>query len=111
MSWQEPIAINPEVLAGKPVVKGTRLAVEFIIDLLAAGRTEAQILEDYPGLTAEDIRACLACASASLKAEKTRTVAERRPFKGRPVVTEIDPADWPYGPESGCKEEWEEAGE
>ncbi len=123
MSWQERITLDPEVLVGKPVVKGTRLAVEFVVDLLAAGRTEAEILENYPGLTREDVRACLACASASLKAEKTRTVpvesttlsgrhgAERRPFKGRPVVTEIDPAAWPYGPEPGCKEEWEEAGE
>ncbi len=109
MSWQERITLDPEAVVGKPVVKGTRFAVEFIVDLLAAGRTEAEILEDYPGLTREDVRACLACASASLKAEKTRTVAERSPFKGRPVVTEIDPADWPYGPEPGCKEEWEEA--
>lgn len=111
MDWPERITLDPKVLVGKPVVKGTRLAVEFIIDLLAAGRTEAEILEDYPGLTAEDIRACLACASAALKAENAHTVAERRPFKGRPVVTRIDPADWPYPPEPGCKEEWEKAGE
>jgi uncharacterized protein (DUF433 family) len=70
MQWQERITIDPDVLVGKPVVKGTRLAVEFIVDLLAQGWTEAEILRNYPGLTAEDIHACLAYASASLRAEK-----------------------------------------
>ncbi len=107
---QERIVVDPEILVGKPVVRGTRLAVEFVVDLLAGGWTEGEILEGYPGLTRDDIRACLARASAALKAEKAHTAAERRPFKGRPVVAKIDPADWPYPPEPGCKEEWEEAG-
>lgn len=59
MDWKERIEIRPEVLTGKPVVKGTRLSVEFILDLLAGGWTEADILESYPHLTAEDVRACL----------------------------------------------------
>lgn len=67
-SWQERISVNPNVLVGKPVVKGTRLAVEFIIDLLAHGWSEAEILDSYPGVTREDIRACLAYASATLHA-------------------------------------------
>jgi len=62
--------INPKILVGKPVVKGTRLAVEFIIDLLAQGWTEVEILRNYPGLTHEDIQACLAYASSVLKDEK-----------------------------------------
>ena len=70
MAWQDRIVIDPSVLVGKPVVRGTRLAVEFIIDLLAQGWTEAQIVENYPGLTAEDIRACLAYASERLHAGK-----------------------------------------
>jgi len=70
MSWQERIVINPEILAGKPIIKGTRLAVNFIVDLLAQGWTEAEILENYPGITVEDIRACLHYASALLQAEK-----------------------------------------
>ena len=111
MNWQERITLDPEILVGKPAVKGTRLAVEFIVDLLAGGWTEAEILDNYPGLTREDIRACLACASAALKEGNGRALAENLPFKGRPVVTRIDPADWPYPPEPGCKEEWEEAGE
>jgi len=64
MTWQDRIVVDPAVLVGKPVVKGTRLAVEFIIDLLAQGWSEADILDSYPGLTREDIQACLAYASA-----------------------------------------------
>ena len=64
------IVVDPEILVGKPVVRGTRLAVEFIIDLLAQGWTEEEILDNYPGLTREDIRACLVYASRVLKAEK-----------------------------------------
>lgn len=70
MNWQERIIINPDVLVGKPVIKGTRLAVEFIIDLLAQGWDEDEILRNYPGLTNDDIRACLSYASDILRAEK-----------------------------------------
>jgi uncharacterized protein (DUF433 family) len=70
MNWQERITVDPAILVGKPVVKGTRLAVEFIIDLMAQGWTESEIREGYPGLTHEDILACLAYASAALQAEK-----------------------------------------
>ena len=59
----ERIVIDSEVLAGKPVIRGTRLAVEFILELLAAGQPEAALLADYPGLTHEDILACLSYAS------------------------------------------------
>ena len=70
MNWQERIVVNPDILVGKPVVKGTRLAVEFIVDLLAQGWSESEILRNYPGLTHEDILACLGYASAILHAEK-----------------------------------------
>ena len=70
MNWEERIQVDPSVLVGKPVIKGTRLAVEFIIDLLAQGWTEKQIQESYPGITHEDIQACLAYASAVLHAER-----------------------------------------
>lgn len=63
MEWSERIHADPDILAGKPVIRGTRLAVEFILELLAAGRSAAEILDDYPGLTKEDILACLAYAS------------------------------------------------
>ncbi len=63
MGWEERIELRPEVLTGKPVVRGTRIAVEFVIELLADGWSEATIIEQYPGLMAEDIRACLWYAS------------------------------------------------
>ena len=73
MNRQDRIVIDPGILVGKPVVKGTRLAVEFIIDLLAQGWTRAEILRNYPGLTRKDIQACLTYASMVLKVEKVYT--------------------------------------
>jgi uncharacterized protein (DUF433 family) len=70
MKWQERIVVDAEIVAGKPVVKGTRLAVEFIVDLLAQGWPQTEIMRNYPGLTEEDIRACLNYASAVLRAER-----------------------------------------
>ena len=68
--WQKRIVIDPQVLLGKPVIKGTRLAVEFVVGLLAEGWSEADILKNYQGLTHDDILACLAYASERLHAEK-----------------------------------------
>jgi len=62
MEWRERIGVQPDVAFGKPVVKGTRLAVEFVIDLLVHGCTVEEILENYPQLKREDILACLAYA-------------------------------------------------
>lgn len=70
MSWDQRIELNPDVLAGKPVIKGTRLAVELVVDLLAQGWTEDEIIRNYPTLTRDDIRACLQYASAALQDEK-----------------------------------------
>jgi uncharacterized protein (DUF433 family) len=75
MDWQERIVIDPNILVGKPVIKGTRLAVEFIIDLLAQGWSEADIERNYPGVTRPDIQACLNYASARLRAEKVYPLA------------------------------------
>lgn len=69
MNWQERIVIDPGVLVGKPVVKGTRLAVEFLIELLAEKWTHEQILANYPQLTEEDIHAALHYAAEALKQE------------------------------------------
>ncbi len=62
----ERITLNPKVMVGKPVIRGTRLTVEYILNLLAHGATEAEILKEYEGLTREDIQACLLFASKSL---------------------------------------------
>ena len=66
MDWREHIVSDHEVLAGKPVVRGTRLAVDFLLGLFAAGWTEAQVLENYPQLTSESLRAAFAFAAETL---------------------------------------------
>jgi uncharacterized protein (DUF433 family) len=70
MDWKDRVVVDPGILVGKPVVKGTRIAVEFVIDLLAQGWSEDQIVGNYPGLTKEDIHACLRYAGAMLHEEK-----------------------------------------
>jgi len=70
VNWEDRITIDPKILVGKPVIRGSRLAVEFILDLLAQGWSEGEILRNYPGLGREDIHACLAYASETLKMEK-----------------------------------------
>jgi uncharacterized protein (DUF433 family) len=62
----ERITLNPKVMMGKPVIKGTRLTVEFILNLLAHGATTAELLDEYNGLKSEDIQACLLFAGESL---------------------------------------------
>lgn len=60
------ISSDPKVLAGKPVIRGTRLSVDFILNLLAHGSSFSEIIDEYEGLTAYDIQACLLFASYSL---------------------------------------------
>ncbi len=66
MKWQDRIEQDPAILVGKPVIKGTRLSVEFVVGLLAQGWSETEVLKNYPGLAHEDILACLEYASAGL---------------------------------------------
>jgi uncharacterized protein (DUF433 family) len=70
MTEHPRISLAPDVLVGKPVIRGTRLAVEFVIGLMADGWSEADILSNYPGVTREDILACLAYARDTLSSEK-----------------------------------------
>jgi uncharacterized protein (DUF433 family) len=70
MAEHPRIALDPDILAGKPVIRGTRLSVEFIIGLLADGWTETQMLTAYPGISREDVFACLAYARDVLSSEK-----------------------------------------
>lgn len=71
MATEHPrITLDPKVLTGKPVIRGTRLSVEFIIGLMADGWGEADILANYPGVAHEDIIACLAYARDTLTSEK-----------------------------------------
>jgi uncharacterized protein (DUF433 family) len=70
MDWQERIVVNPKVLVGKPVIKGTRIAVEFLMEFLANGWTHDQILKNYPHLTEEDLQACMAYPTAVPKVDR-----------------------------------------
>ena len=67
MDISQHIEVNPRILMGKPVIKGTRISVELILEKLSAGETENQILEAHPHITKENIKAALAFAAQSLK--------------------------------------------
>jgi uncharacterized protein (DUF433 family) len=69
MDWQDRISVDPKVLVGKPVIKGTRIAVEFLMELLANNLAHEQILKNYPHLTEEDIQAALHYAAETVKQE------------------------------------------
>lgn len=68
--WRNRITVNPEILAGKPIIKGTRISVEHVLDLLANGWTTEAILKNYPQLKRKDITAVLKYAAQILKEEK-----------------------------------------
>ncbi len=69
MHWHDHIHTDPHVLRGKPVVKGTRLSVEFILRLFAVGWSEQQLLDNYPTLTTESIHAVFAYAAECMRDE------------------------------------------
>jgi uncharacterized protein (DUF433 family) len=67
---QSRIIVDPKVLTGKPVIRGTRLSVEFVIGLMADGWSKAEILANYPGIGHDDVIACLAYARDTLSSER-----------------------------------------
>lgn len=78
MDWRERIVADPKILVGKPIIKGTRISVEFVIDLLARGWTTEQILKEYDHLTLEDIQACLAYAGDLVQRRRARPLPARQ---------------------------------
>ena len=74
MDWRDRIVADPDVLVGKPVIKGTRIAVELVLELLAASYSTEQIRHQYDHLTAQDIQACLAYAREVVSSERMFTV-------------------------------------
>jgi len=70
MNWKEFIVADPDVLVGKPVIKGTRLAVELVLDRLADGWSQEDLLRSYPRLTPEAIQAVFALASETMRDEQ-----------------------------------------
>jgi uncharacterized protein (DUF433 family) len=75
MNWQDRITFDPQVLVGKPTIKGTRIAVEFLVELVAEGWTTQQITANYPQLTADDVSAALHYAGDVLKQERIYPLA------------------------------------
>jgi uncharacterized protein (DUF433 family) len=73
----ERIVVNPEILSGKPIVKGTRVSVELVLDRLAAEPNLDIFFEDYPHLTVDDVRACLAYGSAVVGGEEIHFFHQR----------------------------------
>ena len=71
MNWRERIVADPTVFVGKAVIKGTRISVERIMELLAAGWSRDQILGEHPHLAEADVLACLAYAAEVLRSERT----------------------------------------
>ena len=76
MNTEDYIVIDPAILAGKPIIRGTRLSVEFVVQLLAQGWNEADIAKNYPGITHEQIVACLRYAADLLRSEKVYPLAD-----------------------------------
>jgi uncharacterized protein (DUF433 family) len=70
MNYKDKITIDPKIMVGKPVITGTRITVELILQKLAAGITQKEIIQDYPRLTKEDIKAALGYAANSLGNEE-----------------------------------------
>jgi uncharacterized protein (DUF433 family) len=75
MDWRDRIIVDPAILVGKPVIRGTRLAVEFILELLAGGWTREQIEQNYPALTDDDLQAALHSAAEVLRRERVYPLA------------------------------------
>ncbi len=70
LSWRQFIVSDPDILGGKPILKGTRLSVEFVLELLAGGWTAKVIQENYPNLTEERIRAVLSYAAETFRDDR-----------------------------------------
>ncbi len=74
MNWKERISVDPSIRSGKPCVKGTRITVYDVLEYLAGGMSEDEILADFPALSSDDIRACLAFAAARERRVSNRAV-------------------------------------
>jgi len=71
------IMLDPKIMVGKPVIRGTRIAVEHVLNMLAHGAGEEEVLGEYPGLEKEDIQACLLFATRSLESTEFMPLASR----------------------------------
>lgn len=74
--FKERVVVDPEIMLGKPVIKGTRIPIYLILDLLAAKRTYSQIIDDYPELTEEDIKSAIEYASSVTQYEEVKIASD-----------------------------------
>ncbi|MEQ8212228.1 MAG: DUF433 domain-containing protein [Lacipirellulaceae bacterium] len=79
MQWQERITIDPDVLAGKPIIVGTRIGVVFLLELMAKGWTMKQLLDNYPQLQAADLQAVFAYSAARFNDDLIDLIEEQSP--------------------------------
>lgn len=77
MNWRDHVTADPEILGGKPVLRGTRIAVDFLLGLFSQGWTTEQVLESYPQLDETSVRAAFACAAETLGDEATYPSARK----------------------------------
>ncbi len=77
INWKKHINSNPDILVGKPVVKGTRLSVDFLLGLLAKGWSEKQILKNYPSLKTDSLQAVFAFAAECMREEALFSISKR----------------------------------
>ena len=105
MGVEDKIAVDPAICAGRPVIRGTRIPVRNILGVFAGGGSIKDVLEAYPELTEEQVRAAAEYAAQIL--DEGRVTA----FKGRPVVGQYDPKEFPYPREPKWERKWDEAGE
>lgn len=71
------IVVNPKILAGKPIIKGTRIAVETVMDMLAAGMSSSEIIQQYPFLTRKDIQVAISFAASRVKNEELHLITKK----------------------------------
>ena len=112
MDWQERIVTDPEILAGQPTVKGTKLAVAFVLDRLADGESEAELLRAHKGLCSDDIRACLRYASQRVAPQKVSPISdliasESIPQQARAMLAKADERFKHYDGCGGSRLLWE----
>jgi len=98
MEWNQYISIDPQVLSGKPAIRGTRLAAEQILAYLAAGKTYAELIEAWPGLTEEEIRACIAYTLDAVRFER---VAGFRRRMAKNTISDLGRGVRPPAPNPG----------
>jgi uncharacterized protein (DUF433 family) len=82
MNLQSRIILDPSVLSGKPIIRGTRISVDLVLDLLASGWDEAAIVKEYPGLCRDDILACIRYAQEIIRSERVYSTTHKGKITG-----------------------------